>query len=83
MSKIEGKFSTRQLLDQLGSIELNVRPSQERTYAKKKRKKKSVAKMCMLRWMCGNKTKNNRIRNECIWEHLGSRSIGDKLRDSF
>lgn len=38
MSKIEGKFSTRQLLDQLGSIELNVRPSQERTYAKKKKK---------------------------------------------
>ena len=41
-----------------------------------------VAKMRMLRWIYG-KTGKDRIRDEHIWKHLGTASIGDKLRDSF
>ena len=38
--------------------------------------------MRMLRWMCG-RSKKDRIRTECTWEHLRLASIIDKLRDSF
>ena len=38
--------------------------------------KMSVARMRLLRWMCG-KTRKIRIRNERIQEHLAVASIGD------
>ena len=44
--------------------------------------KMSVAEMRMLRWMCG-KTRQDRIRNECIREWVGVAPIEDKLRESF
>ncbi|KAL7204554.1 hypothetical protein ACSBR2_017596 [Camellia fascicularis] len=37
--------------------------------------------MRMLRWMCG-KTRQDRIRNECIWEWVGVAPIEDKLREN-
>ncbi|CAL5326839.1 unnamed protein product [Camellia sinensis] len=43
--------------------------------------KMSVAEMRMLRWMCG-KTRQDRIRNECIWEWVGVAPIEDKLREN-
>ncbi|GMP94361.1 hypothetical protein CsSME_00043841 [Camellia sinensis var. sinensis] len=43
--------------------------------------KMSVAEMRMLRWMCG-KTKQDRIRNECIREWVGVAPIEDKLREN-
>ena len=41
--------------------------------------KMSVAKMRMLRWMCG-KTRQDRIMNECTREWVGVAPIEDKLR---
>ena len=38
--------------------------------------------MGMLRWMF-DKTRKDAIRNECIQEHFGVASIGDKLRYVF
>ena len=43
--------------------------------------KMSVAEMRMLRWMCG-KTRQDRIRNECIREWVGVAPIEDKLREN-
>ncbi|KAF5936300.1 hypothetical protein HYC85_027429 [Camellia sinensis] len=43
--------------------------------------KMSVAEMRMLRWMCG-KTRQDMIRNECIWEWVGVAPIEDKLREN-
>ncbi|GMP49664.1 hypothetical protein CsSME_00016582 [Camellia sinensis var. sinensis] len=43
--------------------------------------KMSVAEMRMLRLMCG-KTRQDRIRNECIWEWVGVAPIEDKLREN-
>ncbi|KAL7217344.1 hypothetical protein ACSBR1_029108 [Camellia fascicularis] len=37
--------------------------------------------MRMLRWMCG-KTRQDRIRNQCIWEWVGVALIEDKLREN-
>ncbi|CAL5439689.1 unnamed protein product [Camellia sinensis] len=43
--------------------------------------KMSVAEMRMLRWMCG-KTRQDKIRNECIREWVGVAPIEDKLREN-
>ena len=43
--------------------------------------KMNVAKMRMLRWMCG-KTRIDKIRNEHFREHLGVATIGDKIRET-
>ncbi|KAL7238250.1 hypothetical protein ACSBR2_004368 [Camellia fascicularis] len=37
--------------------------------------------MRMLRWMCG-KTRQDKIRTECIWECVGVAPIEDKLREN-
>ena len=47
---------------------------------KQHKQKMSVVEMRMLRQM-HHKTKKDKIRNECIQEHLGVASIGDKLRE--
>ena len=43
--------------------------------------KTDVADMRMLIWIC-NKTKKDKIRNECLREHLRVASIGDKIRET-
>ena len=43
--------------------------------------KMSVAEMRMLKWMCG-KTRQDKIRNECIQEWVGVAPIEDKLREN-
>ena len=41
--------------------------------------KMKVAKMRMLRWMCGH-TRRDTIRNEDIWDKVGMTSMVDKMR---
>jgi hypothetical protein len=38
----------------------------------------SVAKMCMIRWICGN-TRRDRVRNDDIRESLGVAPVKEKL----
>lgn len=42
---------------------------------------KCVEKMWIWRWICG-KTKEDRIKNEHVREHLGIAPMGDKLREA-
>ena len=41
----------------------------------------SVAKMCMLRWMCGN-TRKDKVRNEDIRTKIDVTSIKEKMREN-
>jgi len=43
--------------------------------------KMSAAKMCMLRWMCGN-TRRDKVRNENIRTKIGVASIKEKMREN-
>ena len=43
--------------------------------------KMDVAEMRMLRWMC-NKTRKDKISNECFRDHLEVATIGDKIRET-